>query len=118
MDALTWGEVRTQLPRVGLSPPWVPRIASRHIIYKYFHPLSCLSGFIMPLTDLYSVLGGGGVMVGSKSKSPSLDINVQVASRLLVLRPAYTVVPFVPVCWSCARLQEDSLEHRRLFRAI
>lgn len=54
-------------------------------------------------------------MVGSKSKSPSLDINVQVASRLLVLRPAYTVVPFVPVCWSCARLQEDSLEHRRLF---
>lgn len=90
MDALTCGEVRTQLPRVGLSPPWVPRIASRHIIYKYFHPLSCLSGLIMPLTDLYSVLGGGGVMVGSKSKSPSLDINVQVASRLLVLRPAYT----------------------------
>lgn len=55
----------------------------------------------MPLTDLYSVLGGGGVMVGSKSKSPSLDINVQVASRLLVLRPAYTVVPFVCLLELC-----------------
>lgn len=60
VDAMTCGEVRTQLPRVGLSPPWVPRIASRHIIYKYFYPLSSLSGLIMPLADLYSVLGEEG----------------------------------------------------------